>query len=324
MQKLLFIIFIIAITIELNAQQDYQVSQFMYNQIAFNPGAAGNKDMACVSGILRKQWTGMEGTPQDIIINANTPFRLLKKDHGVGITFFKEDIGFNEDIDLKVCYAYRADVGNGKLGIGAGLNITNRGFNKADWVTYNINTNTIGDGSDDNSIPKSLDKVFAFDVSFGLFYKTEDLYFGISSTHINQSSYKFYKTSGSSELETPVKIARHYYITSGYTIQLANPSFEVTPSILIQSDGKIHKFDLNAIVSYNKKFWGGVSIRPGSAVVGMLGFEILNGAKIGFAYDFPTTAITNYYNTSYEILLNYCFKIGVDKTPQKYKSIRFL
>lgn len=307
--------------INLNAQRDYQVSQFMYNQTAINPGAAGNLDMACVSGFLRRQWTGMEGTPQNIIINANTPFRLLKKDHGLGLTFFKENIGFNEDIDLKVCYAYRANVGDGKLGIGAGLNITNRGY-KAQWSAFDLVQSSYNNGNDDNSIPKGEEKVFAIDFSFGIFYKTEDLYFGISSTHINENNYKFYYEQANTDI--PDIISRHYYITSGYRLQLANPSFELTPSVLIQSDGKIHKFDLNTILTYNKKFWCGVSVRPGSDVIGMLGFEILNGAKIGFAYDFPTSAITNYYNTSYEILINYCFKIGVDKTPQKYKSIRFL
>ncbi|MBN2214485.1 MAG: type IX secretion system membrane protein PorP/SprF [Bacteroidales bacterium] len=321
MRKSLLILFISVLSLSLFAQQDYQVSQYMFDQISFNPGAAGNHDVVSISGILRNQWTGMEGTPEDIILSASIPFRLFKKDHGVGLTVFRELIGFQEDIDLKVAYAYRANIGDGKLGIGAGVNITNRGFKPDNWFIPD-RTDLFTTPELDDAIPKSEDKVFAIDFSFGFFYKTEDLYLGISSTHLNETSYKFYNESSNNE--TSEKITRHYYITSGYNIQLANPSFEVIPSILIQSDGKIHKFDLNAVLSYNKKFWGGVSIRPGGAIVGMLGFEILNGAKIGFAYDFPTTSITNYYQTAYEILINYSFRIGVDKTPQKYKSIRFL
>lgn len=323
MRKLLLIIFPAILQINLSAQQDYQVSQYMFDQVAFNPGAAGNNDIASINGILRNQWTGMEGTPEDIILNASMPFRLFKKDHGVGLSIFRELIGFQEQIDLNLAYAYRADVGDGKLGIGAALNVSNLGFKENKWYipTGDLFTSTV---SEDNAIPQGTDKVFAIDFSFGLFYRTEDLYFGLSSTHINQPSYKFLNETSATTTETSVKVVRHYYLTSGYNIQLANPSFEIIPSILIQSDGKINKFDLNAILSYNKKFWGGVSIRPGAAVVGMLGFEILNGAKIGFAYDFPTTAITNYYQTAYEVLINYSFKIGVVKTPQKYKSIRFL
>ncbi|MFO7658065.1 MAG: PorP/SprF family type IX secretion system membrane protein [Bacteroidales bacterium] len=324
MQKaiILLVILFCFLVMNLNAQQEYQVSQFMYDHISVNPGASGSQDMASVNGIIRRQWTGIEGAPQNIIIHATAPFRMLKKDHGFGITFVNDKLGINQDNILGLSYAYRADVGDGKLGIGAGLHINFRQFDNTSWYLPTGNDFTPAD--QDFSIPKSLEQANAFDLSFGLFYKTENVYFGLSATHINQNSYKFVNenTTGDSELHN--KIYRHYYITSGYTMQLANPSFELTPSFLIQSDGKIHKIDINTILTYNKKFWGGVSFRPGGALIGMIGFEILNGAKIGFAYDFPVTAITNYYDTSYEVLLNYSFKIGVDKTPQKYKSIRFL
>ncbi|MBN2611316.1 MAG: PorP/SprF family type IX secretion system membrane protein [Bacteroidales bacterium] len=324
MQKAVTLLFIFFISvIKLNAQQEYQVSQFMYDHISINPGASGSQDMACVNGILRQQWTGIEGAPQNIIIHATAPFRLFKKDHGFGVTFVNDKLAINQDNNLGLSYAYRADVGDGKLGIGAGLHINFRQFDNTNWYIPTGNDYHTPPDQDD-AIPKSLEQANAFDFSFGLFYRTDDLYFGISATHINQNSYKFVNENSTGDAELQNQIFRHYYITSGYTMQLANPSFELTPSLLIQSDGKIHKIDINAILSYNKKFWGGVSFRPGGALIGMIGFEILNGAKIGFAYDFPVTDITNYYDTSYEVLLNYCFKIGVDKTPQKYKSIRFL
>ncbi len=307
------------VMVNLSAQQEYQLSQYMFDFISINPGAAGSKDGVCLNGIFRNQWTGIEGAPEDVIFNGDVPFRLLKKDHGVGLAVFREKIGFYEDIDLKLDYSYRATVGDGKLGFGIGVNFLNRGI-KPNWYIPD-NANYYSQPEGDPAIPQEDEKVWAIDLNAGLFYSTEDLYLGISSTHINQASYKFHKSNND---EVPDKINRNYYIISGYTIQLSNPSFEVVPSILIQSTGKIHKFDLNTVLVYNKKIWGGVTYRPGAAVVGMLGFEILNGAKIGFAYDFSTTSITNYDKSSYEVLINYCFKIGVDRTPQKYKSIRFL
>ncbi|NJK86085.1 MAG: type IX secretion system membrane protein PorP/SprF [Bacteroidales bacterium] len=313
------IIFFSIYFINIHSQQDHQVSQFMYDNMSFNPASVGSRGGICATGILREQWTGIDGSPRDIILNAHMPFKLFKKDHGVGLSFFNETIGNYEDIDLRLAYAYRANVGDGKLGIGVGVNFQNRGINP-DWLTINEIMGGAGEQSD-IGIPGTDEKIWATDVNFGIFYYTEELYFGISSTHINESSFKYVNESSD---EGTIKIKRHYYLTSGYTMQLANPSFELVPSVLFQSDGAAHKIDLNAQLVYNKKFWGGVSIRPGSSFIGMIGFEILNGAKVGFAYDFPTSAITNYYKTSYEILLNYCFKIGVEKSNQKYKSIRFL
>jgi len=92
----------------------------------------------------------------------------------------------------------------------------------------------------------------------------------------------------------------------------------------VQSDLKVNNIDINTTLVYNKKFWGGVSFRPGSSFAGMIGFEILNGVKIGIAYDFPTTTITKNYKTSYEFMVNYSFKLGLEKPVQKYKSVRFL
>lgn len=302
------------------SQQDHQVSQYMYDHISNNPGSAGSGDGICVTGILKEQWTGIEGGPYDLIGSIHLPFKLFKKDHGVGLSFLHEEIGNFQDNDIRLAYAYRANVGDGKLGIGLGLNIQFRDINP-DW-RLNVNIPGNVNEHDDIAIPTSGDQIRAFDVYGGIFYYTDDLYFGISSTHINETSYKYVKENDSGE--GTIKIKRHYYLTSGYTMQLANPSFEIVPSVLIQSDGVVHKIDINTQLVYNKKFWGGVSFRPGSSLVGMLGFEILNGAKISFAYDFPVSTITNYYQYSYEVMVNYCFKIGVEKAAQKYKSIRFL
>jgi hypothetical protein len=75
---------------------------------------------------------------------------------------------------------------------------------------------------------------------------------------------------------------------------------------------------------YNKKFWGGVSYRIGSAVVGMVGLTILNGVKIGYAYDFDTSRLQSLTKGGHEIMVGYDFRIGVERIPQKYKSIRYL
>ena len=132
------------------------------------------------------------------------------------------------------------------------------------------------------------------------------------------------KTS-STQIIAKEKLARQYYLTAGYTMQMANPSLEFLPSIFVQSDTKVTKIDVNATLMYNKKFWGGVSYRVGSAVVGMVGLNILNGVKVGYSYDFDTSKLMNVtQRRSHEIMVGYDFRIGVDKIPQKYKSIRYL
>lgn len=320
MYKFFLLLLCIFIPLLTEAQQDQQVSHYMFSQLSINPGSAGSNDVVCTSGILRQQWTGIDGAPYSFIGCIDFPFKLFSKDHGFGVSITYDEIGFFKDISLKPSYAFRANVGNGKLGIGVALNIQNRTL-EPQWRIPSGTVFHVSNPADDPAIPENEDPIFAMDVGFGLFYKTDELYIGISSTHLNEGSFKYVEAAGK---EVDVKLKRHYYITSGYNIQLANPSFELLPSMFIQSDGAIHKFDLNLTMLYNKKFWIGVTYRPGSAVVGMLGLEIINGLKIGYAYDFDTSPITQHVKMPFEIAANYCFKIGIEKTPQKYKSIRFL
>ena len=111
---------------------------------------------------------------------------------------------------------------------------------------------------------------------------------------------------------------------AGYNIQLTNPMFEVIPSLMVQTDGRSNHIYLNTNVRYNKKFWGGVSYSVGGALSALFGVELINGLRIGYSYDFELSPLLNYNSGSHEITVRYCFDLSVDKSPSKYKSIRFL
>jgi len=65
------------------AQQEHQYTQFMFNKLGHNPGYAGSKDGACLTGIYRSQWMGLEGAPNSQLLSFNMP--LLNKRIGVGV-----------------------------------------------------------------------------------------------------------------------------------------------------------------------------------------------------------------------------------------------
>ncbi len=317
---------LLLITININkvkGQQDPKISQFMYNHTTINPGSAGNNDMICVNALTRQQWVGFDGAPEDVSISVNAPFSLLGADHGVGLSIYRDTWGNYSNIDLRLSYAYRIQVRDGKLGIGIGGGVFNSELETNNWLSTD-ELNNSGVGGEDMAIPRGDQNVFAFDMNAGLFYRSEYLYLGLSATNILESEIRYPNETSSGNNDTFEKKARHYYLTASYNVQLNNPSFEIIPSVLVQSDAKVTEFDLNAIVRYNKKFWGGVTYRPANAIVGMVGIEIFNGLKVGYAYDFATTKLTQYNQGSHEIVLNYCFRIGVEKSPKQYKSIRYL
>ncbi len=305
------IILLLIVSLTGFSQQDPEFSQYNSAISFFNPGSVGSKDKFCLNALQRQQWVGFQGAPSTSFFSADGSFSLFGANHGAGISILNDKYGFNTDLGINLQYAYRIDLATGKLGIGINAGI----INKALSPEWNI-PDGIGDVAGDPHIPQNKESRVAFDMGLGVFYRSENLFLGISATHLNQARIKY-------ENATPY-LVRHYYATAGYCLQLSNPAFEVMPYFVLKSDGKSNLMYLNTTVRYNKRFWGGVSYRAGDAIVGLLGAELFNGIRIGYSYDFVTSKIGNYSDGSHELTIGYCFDFSLYKSPQKYKSIRFL
>jgi len=301
------------LTSNLKGQQDPVSSQYMFNTFYFNPGFAGISGMVCATAISRQQWVGFKGAPSTNLFTVNTPLRLFGTEGGIGLTVDNDKTGFDSDIRIAGSYSYHFNIGAGKLGAGIMLGMINESLNPTWQIpTSDIHTPVSGDPL----IPENKESHIAFDAGLGAYYTNEKYYVGFSVTHLNQAEFKF--TKGHPYL------TRHYYALAGYNIQLSNPVFELMPSVLACSDGRIVQFTVNSIVRYNKKVWGGVSYRAGDALIGMVGIEFYNGIRIGYSYDFILSDIRKSSSGSHEFMVNYCFDINLGKSPMKYKSIRFL
>lgn len=313
MKKKLLLLIVISVSINGISQQDPQFSHFMFNQMAFNPGYAGSSDMICATGIYRQQWVGFDGAPASTVFHANAPVKPFGISSGVGLYLLSDKAGFSKNLNISASYAYRLDLGEGKLGIGVNFGFYNQSL-EPEW--YIPTSDYHQQPSGDPLIPENNESVFAFDMGFGLFYNTSNLFVGISTTHLNEPKFKYSKG-------TPF-LKRQYYFTAGYNFQLPNPLFEIIPAVHLVSDGATSAVTFNANVTYNKKFWGGVSYKMGSAIVGMLGLQLFNGIKFGYAYEFPTSDIIKSTTGSHEFMISYCFSVATDRSPKKYKSVRFL
>jgi type IX secretion system PorP/SprF family membrane protein len=306
-------LFLVLITYRGFSQQDPLSSHYMFNTMTYNPGIAGTSGMICATALNRQQWIGFKGAPSTTVFNFSAPVSLFKIKSGVGLLIESDNIGFDKDINLSAVYSYLMQLGQGKLGIGISLGMLNKTLNPT-WQIPN------GDGftppDQDPLIPGNKESFVAFDAGLGLYYRADKYYISLSTTHLTQPKIKF--TKG-----LPY-VSRHYYLTAGYTVQLPNPSFELLPSVFAFSDGKVTQFTVTSLLRYNKKIWGGVSYRAGDALTGLVGFELYNGIRIGYAYDFPMSDIRKSTSGSHEFMVNYCFDISLGKSTMKYKSIRFL
>tara|TARA_B100001057_G_scaffold405957_1_gene419111 strand:- start:1324 stop:2229 length:906 start_codon:yes stop_codon:yes gene_type:complete len=296
---LLFLLFYFAFNIK--AQQDPQFSQYIFNNLSFNPGSAGSEEAICATALHRSQWVGFEDAPVSTNFAVQSPLNLLNG--GLGLNILTDKIGQNEFLSLSLSYAYQIEISGGKLGIGLSLGVIQDEVDGANIITQNP----------DPSIPTSVDKASGLDIGMGLFYNAEKLYVGLSSKHINEPT-----IATSVDI---IDIKRHYYLTAGYTHAL-DEKLDLKPSLLVKTEGVTTTVDLTSLLEYNKKLWGGVTYRPSSRAVLLLGMHINEDLKFGFSYDVPTTNVST--SGTFEFMLGYCFKIDYNKVVKGFKNPRFL
>jgi len=304
----------VVFTLSVKAQQDPQFSQSMFTQFQFNPGAAGSHDKVCVNAINRQQWMGFgDGSPVTSAFTIDAAIRPFGINSGVGLTIMRDEFGFNDDIGLKLTYAYRLTLSTGLLGIGVSGGVYNKSI-EAEWYVPEGNQSL--NPANDPAIPDN-ESAMAMDFNFGLYYSTDKMYVGLSSTHVNEARFEYEKGE-------PM-LNRHYYVMAGYNVLLSNPQFEFMPSSFIQTDGATTVLSVSGLLKYNKKVWGGVSYRTDNAITAMAGVTLFDWVNVGYSYDFITaTPLRSVNDGTHELMLGFCFDVKKDKSPKKYKSVRFL
>ncbi len=317
-QNTIVLILLIVFCGKAYSQQEPQFSHNMFNNMGVNPGLAGLRNAICATALARQQWVGfrdIEGNrvaPETYSLNVDAPVRFLRG--GLALGFMQDQLGFENNVSVNLSYAYHLELGMGRMGIGLRAGFLDK---QIDFSNFNPPDGNVGgdpalSGGDENHI--------FFDFSLGAFYMMDDeLWAGLSVSQLRQAT-------GQIGDQTQYSLRRHIYATGGYNFLLpANPSYVVSPSVFVKTDLASVQFDVNTLVTYNNRFYTGVSYRPQDAVVIMLGVT-LDQISIGYSYDITTSALGSMGRSygSHEILLQYCFDLDFDRIQQIQRNIRFL
>jgi len=310
------------------AQSDKQLTNYMFDNMSFNPATTGFEGY-CATAIYRGQWDKVENAPNTMLVNVQGSLPQINS--GIGISFMNDVIGLGVEKEITLNYSFHLYVPNkGHLSAGLGLGIENIGFDPK-W-----NGPTTGTDSQlDPTLPTGASGT-GLDVNFGLHWKAEDYYVGISATHLTQptlANVNFTK-------------ARHYYLMGGYHITnkadfayFLPAGMKVTPSILYKTDAVAGILDFNIMMNQwmqgsnnNRGFYAGLTYRHTDAIAIQLGLQMkfysnasrVNGGddsgmlgkvgsksapdvlKFGYSYDIMTGPLNEYGFGSHELVVNYC------------------
>lgn len=290
------------------AQQDPQFTQFMFDRVSYNPAAAAIDGYLNATAFYRNQWTGFDGAPKTGLINVAMPIFPIQS--GVGITFYFDEIGQQTTLNALLSYNYQLKLGGGnKLAFGVALGMFNSKMG-TDWVAT--------DGVDfDNAIPVTGESSTVFDASFGVVFRTQELYVGLSATHLPGGDLK----------NLNIELTQHVYFEAGYDFTLPGDAIKLIPNVLVKTDFSSTQVDVNLMAMWNNIVWIGVSYRLEDAIAPMLGVQLPVGKgeiRVGYSYDVTTSEIKNYSSGTHEIFLNYNMGIGKPLNKTKYNNVRFL
>ncbi|MFD1295013.1 PorP/SprF family type IX secretion system membrane protein, partial [Lutibacter holmesii] len=108
----------------------------------------------------------------------------------------------------------------------------------------------------------------------------------------------------------------HYFLTAGYVFDLSD-NLLLKPSTMFKAtSGAPLSVDLSLNLLVNQMFEVGLSYRIDDSISGMVGFQVNNDFRIGYAYDYTTSNFGDYNSGSHEVILLYEFNRRNIKSPR--------
>ena len=321
-RALVLLMFCISL-VDVQAQKSPQFSQYMEYQSAVNPAAVAVDDLMSVGGIYRLQWVGFKDAPKNLLFSVAYPFKIGESSHGVGLIFSSDDIGLFKNQSVLLQYSYKFRLSKGDLSLGLNVGFINQTFDRESVdLTGGDGELMAGDEYHQSSDP-FIDGFTAegysdvsFDVSFGCMFRTDRYNVGLSVMHLTAPTIDL----GSENYQ--MYVPRSYGVMGGYRFDTHNPLLTITPSAYVKTDLSTWQAEVSGILEYSKRVRGGISYRFGDSFVFLFGVDIIQGLRLGYSYDLPTSKMIR-SGGSHEVSLRYCFKPQFSK-KNKYKSDRIL
>lgn len=296
------------------AQYEGLASQFMFVPEMYNPASLNANGKINAIGFYRAQWMGMQNAPDSYFFAVNGPLRFLKHDHGVGLMFVDDEAGMfsTQQVELQYAFKYQLTIGTLSFGLNAGL----------------INQKILSDGlrlleglddyhqGSDPLIPQSEVNDMAFDFAVGAMIRTSDWYVGLSAVHLTKPKFELDDNISS-------QIGRSAFLTGGYSYPLPNNRFTLNGEGMLKTDFASWQLDADATLDIDDRYYFGLGWRVMDAVVFMAGLDVLNGLKIGYAFDLSTNRLITKTYGAHEVYVRYEFLLG-KKNKNLHRSVRIL
>ena len=304
--KLLVVFLLGFISLDVEAQQDPQYTQYMFNMNIVNPAYAGSRGTLSIGVLGRTQWVGIDGAPKTVTAAIHAP---IGKNLGAGFSAIADELGPVKEQNIYADISYTvstSEEGRLAFGLKGGVSLFNTDF-------ANIILPQTPRGADpffDEDINKTFPNFGA-----GVYYYNERFYIGLSAPNFLETLH-FEKENNTI---TRASEETHYFLTSGYVFELSE-TLKFKPSVMLKGvQGSPLSVDVSTNFLFNERFEVGANYRLDDSVSLMANFGVTPSLRIGYAYDYTTTNLGNYNSGTHEAFLLW----DIDFSKKNLKSPRF-
>ena len=280
------------------AQQDPQYTQYMYNQNVLNPAYAGSRGVMSIGLLGRTQWVGVDGAPETLTLSIHSP---IGRNIGLGFSVIHDEIGPAKEDNLYADFSYTINTSEeGNLAFGL----------KAGFTFLNVRE-ILGQDPTDALLNEPINKATP-NFGAGIFYYKQKFYVGLSIPNFLETRHL---DKGNGRVSTASE-KMHYFLTTGYVFDISD-DLKLKPSAMVKAAiGAPVSVDLSVNALLDDKFELGLSYRFDDSVSAILGLNVSDDMRIGYAYDYTISRFGQFNSGSHEIMLLFDFNRKKIKSPR--------
>lgn len=287
------------------AQQIPLYSNYFFTPYIYNPAMSGTKGSTELSLLHRRQWTGIQGSPETSALAIDGS--LNEEKIGWSAYGFVDQTDILKRIGIYGNYAYHVNLSdNSQLSFGIG----------AGYLNNTIDVNAIRAQQDGDIFTVTNGDRGTFDINAGLSFRIADFQLGAAAPQLLGQSISY--------AETPTRninynMLRHYVFNATYDFRFAGDKRILTPLVMVRAAENVPiQVDAGAIFRMEEYGYIGAMYRSDYAVTGNIGLNLTEQLTVGYAYDFSINEYGSDLGTSHEFMLQYRF--GSDRRNERLEN----
>lgn len=304
MKKVVSFIALSIFSLSAYAQQIPLYSNYFFTPYVYNPAMSGTSGVTEATLLHRRQWTGIQGSPETSALALNGSLN----DERVGWSVY----GFSDQTDILSRlgiygnYAYHVQLSDdAKLSFGLG----------AGYVNQNIDQSAVRAQDQGDIYTVIGPDRGTFDLNFGMNLSIIGFNLGVSAPQLLSQNVIYSRNAG----EINYDLIRHYIFNASYDFEFGGDKQVLTPLVWVRTaEGVPVQVDAGAMFNMKEYGYVGAMFRSDYAVTGNLGVHLTEALTVGYAYDFSLNEYGSSFGTSHEFMLTYRF--GSNKDNERMEN----